>query len=149
MGERVVERAETFARFWHRGQTYDGAPYADAHLASVVALLADADELTRATAWLHDVVEDTDAEPADLEAAGLADAVPDVVMLTRKDETYTAYIDRLAKSASPVAIAVKCADLACNIRAAHLDGYLDMAVRRWQPALDRLSVAPVGGDSDE
>ena len=54
----LAARAETLARAAHAGQVDKaGAPYA-AHPARVAAAVAG-DPLAEATAWLHDVVEDT------------------------------------------------------------------------------------------
>lgn len=67
--EILVAGAEAFAREMHEGQDYGGEPYADGHIAKVVAILADFgfDGFYLAAGWLHDVIEDTSATKDDID----------------------------------------------------------------------------------
>lgn len=109
----LAARAETLARAAHAGQVDKaGAPYA-AHPARVAAAVAG-DPLAEATAWLHDVVEDTSMTLADLRDVGFPEPVLAAVdALTRRaDEERDAYYARVA--ADPLALRVKRADIADN-----------------------------------
>ena len=132
--------AEALARRAHEGQTdRTGRPYWR-HLAAVAEALTTAEG--RATAWLHDVVEDTGETPATLSGAGVDAAVIDnVETLTRRGgETYAAYIERIAASGNETAIAVKLADLDEHLghRASELPASL---TRRYETARARLEAA--------
>ncbi|HYT39843.1 MAG TPA: HD domain-containing protein [Acidimicrobiia bacterium] len=111
----VVALAETLARRYHAGQVDRlGVPYIE-HPRAVAGLLAGAPEPWRAAAWLHDVLEHTDATPAELAAAGVPPEVVRVVeVLTRRPgEDYLAFIGRVC--ADPVAVRVKIADALHNL----------------------------------
>lgn len=66
----IVERAERFAKFYHRDQTYDEFGY-DFHLNMVFTntinyadnIEPENDNIVQAAAWLHDILEDTDCSP--------------------------------------------------------------------------------------
>ncbi len=110
---QLVARAAAIARAAHAGQVDKaGAPYA-AHPARVVAAVAG-DPLAEATAWLHDVVEDTTTTLADLLAEGFPGPVLAAVdaITRRADEARDAYYARVA--ADPLALRVKRADIADN-----------------------------------
>jgi (p)ppGpp synthase/HD superfamily hydrolase len=112
----VAERAEAIAREAHRGQRYGDRDYIDAHVAQVATIVARLgyDSLYVATAWLHDVVEDTPITERDLLDQGIPkDVVAAVEALTkRENEEHEQYLDRIA--AHPFAIAVKYADSSAN-----------------------------------
>jgi len=111
-----VATAEQIARQAHEGQkdTVTGADYIT-HVERVVALVSDE---AKATAWLHDVLEDSCWTEFDLRAAGIsARTVSAVVWLTRTPPyDYATYIDRLIESGDALAIAVKIADLSDHLR---------------------------------
>jgi (p)ppGpp synthase/HD superfamily hydrolase len=92
----------------------------------------------RIVAVLHDVIEESDTTLDDLRALGLAESVTAAVdLLTHREaDSYEAYIDALADS--PLARAVKVADLRDNL--AHGRGFPgaeEIAVRH-RAALYRL-----------
>ncbi len=81
----------------------------------MAGLLAGASETVQAAAWLHDVLEHTDATVADLLTAGVPfEVVRLVEVLTRQsDEDYLAFIRRVC--ADPGAVQVKIADALHNL----------------------------------
>lgn len=101
-----------FATHAHQGQVDKaGAPYI---LHPFRVMLAQADDVRRITAVLHDVVEDCAVTPATIRAR-FGDAVADaVVALTRRDdEDYGAFVARCA--ANEIARDVKRADITDNL----------------------------------
>lgn len=126
---------EDFARKAHEGQTrWGGEPYFDSHVMVVAGLVVGSRMLktynqleeARALALVHDVDEDTDMTPDDIERcfrhAGFNKhnarslVVCDLDLLTRREGmTYTEYITRLVKEGDPVTWAVKVADLTHNM----------------------------------
>lgn len=138
--EHAVARAERLARKAHAGQTDKaGRPYAE-HLARVAGRMND--DGHRAVAWLHDILEDTDATPGDLARAGIDHGiVADVEALTRdRHERYAGYIERLRSGGSPRAISVKLADLADHLE--HHPEAIDASLRRrYRHARKRLTSA--------
>jgi len=76
--------------------------------------LEDGDE--QIVALLHDVLEDTTVDVADLYERGFGEHIVRAVVLLTHDQTvpYTDYIERLADD--PLARPVKLADLADNLR---------------------------------
>lgn len=123
----VVATARSIATQAHAGQTdKTGHPYID-HPKRVAARTAHAggDELAVATAWLHDVIEDTSLTAHDLHAAGVPDDVVHAVeaLSKRHSEQPEDYFQRV--NAHPLAVRVKHADLDDNTdpaRVAQLDG---------------------------
>lgn len=114
----TLAQAETFARRKHAGQIekYGGTPYVS-HLERVVALV-DSDE-AKTIAWLHDVLEDTDARESDLFMLGATNTqVNEVLVLTRDKQrwTYAEYIRVVRDQGDRVAFAVKIADLRDHLR---------------------------------
>jgi (p)ppGpp synthase/HD superfamily hydrolase len=115
MALTVVALAEALARRHHAGQVDRvGTPYIE-HPRAVAALLAGAPEPWRAAAWLHDVLEHTDATAANLVSAGVpAEVVRLVEILTRRPgEDYLDFIGRVC--VDPAAVRVKMADALHNL----------------------------------
>ena len=136
--DSVVDLAEDLARRYHAGQMDRlGAPYID-HPRAVAGLLADAPPACRAAAWLHDVLEHTEATAASLLAAGLpAEVVRLVEVLTRRPgEDYLAFIERVC--ADPAAVRVKIADALHNLDPARDFGPTPEQRARYHEALVRL-----------
>ena len=109
----LVALAERIARAAHDGQTDKaGMPYAE-HPARFARRVAD-DPYAVATAWLHDVLEDSAVTAEDLLAHGIPERVVAAVQsLTRRaDHTSADYYATVA--ADPLALRVKYADLADN-----------------------------------
>ncbi|MDR0902533.1 MAG: HD domain-containing protein [Opitutaceae bacterium] len=111
-----IELAAAIARRAHHGQTRNdrATPYA-AHPESVARRLRGEDATVIATAWLHDVLEDTAETAASLRAAGVGDAVISAVQAMTKQpgEPYEIYLGRV--KAHPVARKVKMADMLDNL----------------------------------
>jgi (p)ppGpp synthase/HD superfamily hydrolase len=112
----LIALAADIARRAHHGQTRNDniTPYA-AHPESVARRLRGEDGIVIATAWLHDVLEDTAETAATLRAAGVGDAVIDAVQCMTKQpgEPYETYLARV--KAHPVARKVKVADMLDNL----------------------------------
>jgi (p)ppGpp synthase/HD superfamily hydrolase len=136
--DSVVALAEALARRHHAGQVDRlGAPYIE-HPRAVAGLLAGAPPTWQAAAWLHDVLEHTEASASDLLAAGLpAEVVRLVEVLTRRPgEDYLAFIDRVC--ADPAAVRVKIADALHNLDPARDFGPTADQRARYHEALIRL-----------
>ena len=100
----------------HRGQVYpspEREPYI-CHPIRVMEALEEGDE--QIVALLHDVLEDTSVDVAELRELGFAKHIVRAVLLLTHDRTvpYADYIERLAHD--PLARRVKLADLADNLR---------------------------------
>ena len=118
--EAIARRIATTA---HEGQTdRAGNPYIT-HPAFVAAHV-DGDT-TKAVAWLHDTIEDTDVTAGDLRAAGLPDEVIDAVLAMTHDEgaEYMEYVRRLSEN--PIARKVKLADLTHNMDVTRLPEFTE------------------------
>ena len=136
--EDVVDLAEELARRFHAGQTdRAGAAYLE-HPRAVAGLLAGSPSAERAAAWLHDVLEHTEATAADLLAAGVpAEVVRLVEILTRlPGEDYLAFIERVC--ADPAAVRVKIADALHNLDPERDFGPTPEQRARYHRALVRL-----------
>ena len=134
----VVALAEELARRFHAGQADRvGGPYIE-HPRAVAGLLAGAPATWQAAAWLHDVLEHTDATADDLLATGLPPEVVRLVeVLTRRPgEDYLAFIDRVC--ADPAAVQVKMADALHNLDPARDFGPTPEQRARYHEALVRL-----------
>ena len=113
-----VEKALEIATRAHEGQ-YDksGVPYIEhpKHVAEHVH-----GDIAKATAYLHDVLEDTDVTADNLRAEGIPEEVVEaVIVLTHRDyEVYDKYIRRVKKH--PIAREVKIADLEHNSDASRI-----------------------------
>ena len=112
-GDTYVAAAKTIATAAHLGQVDKlGAAYIN-HPRRVSERLND--PLEQATAWLHDVLEDSNITRHDLLKAGIPGGVVEAVtVLTRTDAVSDA--DYYAGiRANPIALAVKRADIADNL----------------------------------
>jgi (p)ppGpp synthase/HD superfamily hydrolase len=142
----VVALAEELARRYHGGQVDRvGAPYIE-HPRAVAGLLAGAPEPWRAAAWLHDVLEHTDATAADLASAGVPPEVVHLVeVLTRRPgEDYLAFIGRVCLD--PAAVRVKIADALHNLDPARDFGAsADKRVRYHRALVLLFEALPAGG----
>jgi (p)ppGpp synthase/HD superfamily hydrolase len=138
MALTVVALAETLARRYHAGQVDRvGAPYID-HPEAVAGLLAGLLPEWQAAAWLHDVLEHTDATAGELRAAGVpAEVVRLVEVVTRRPgEDYLDFIGRVC--ADPAAVRVKIADTLHNLDPARDFGPPPDKRARYHQALVRL-----------
>jgi (p)ppGpp synthase/HD superfamily hydrolase len=112
----LVQKAKDFATTAHAGQfRRDGVTPYIGHPAKVAGLLAGHHEHVVATAWLHDVIEDTSVTAPHLEEAGFPRQVVEAVaFLTRASgNDYQLYLDKLRRD--PIARAVKVADMLANL----------------------------------
>jgi len=137
-----------YAHDKHTGQKYGNRAYT-AHLQEVAeqalklrAHVSDFDELTvRATAWLHDVLEDTTATYAELaELAGteIADAVQVLTkQVGQQGYSYEAYVAGVL--ANPLALLVKRADTLCNL-AESVRGGDAMRVAKYAKQVQKLTI---------
>lgn len=134
----TVRRAEAFAREALAGVLDKrGKPVLD-HVARVAAAALPYGGTAVAVAWLHDVVEDSAVTVDAIEACFGPEIARAVDALTRRkrDETYEAYIERVA--ANPLAVGVKLCDLADNLARCHeLPHGADLATR-YTAAVRRL-----------
>lgn len=119
-GEHLVTLAQAIAADAHQGQVDKaGRPYIE-HPQRVAARVAD-DPLAAATAWLHDVVEDTPWTLQALDEAGVPTSVLEAVdaLTKREGEPAASYYARVRQN--PLARRVKLADLDDNSDAQRLD----------------------------
>jgi len=156
METMTEDQARKIAATLHAGQVDKvGHPYI-AHLERVVHHLksrwpdATPDEIV--AAWLHDTLEDTDATPESLLAAGVSPAAVRIVeTVTRRENTeYLAWIADIAANGGVSAIRVKLADNQDNrdaVRVAALPGGAERVATRYEPAY-RLLEAGLSATSD-
>lgn len=123
----IVENARELAFKYHEGQMYGSLPYT-AHLEDVVSSLAKKHDRFRernavlfATAFLHDVLEDTKCNYKEIIDLCGADVCIYVELLTkRKGQTYEQYI--LAVQSDEIALEVKLHDTLANLTASVMSG---------------------------
>ncbi len=123
--EHIIYVAKEIASTYHHNM-HDryGNPYFE-HLERVADRVRDMEyemvdetseiDLYVATAYLHDVIEDTDINPEEIEELFGDDVVRSVALLTRKDEeTYADYVGNIKRAkgvSGKIARVVKMADL--------------------------------------
>lgn len=123
----TVATARSYAVEMHGTQMYGDHPYAH-HLDAVVSILAPYGCEAQVIGYLHDVVEDTEATTADLQARFGDHVAACVALLTdepganrkeRKSKTYA----KLAQVKGPqeLALIVKTADRLANVRSCVAD----------------------------
>jgi hypothetical protein len=113
----TIEKAKDVATWAHSGQfRLGGMPYIT-HPEAVANMLMNAGESEEvvATAWLHDVVEDTQVTLEDLRAHGFPESVVMAVeVITKvKGEWYYDYLDRVLSNV--IATKVKTVDMMHNL----------------------------------
>lgn len=109
----VLNVVREFSRKKHAGQKDKGGnDYFENHIFSVVAGVDTAKQ--KIVAYLHDVLEDTDATENDLIRLGLADDVIEAIkLLTKTDDDLTGYYNRIREN--DLARIVKLSDLENNM----------------------------------
>lgn len=112
--------AREIARIAHFGQFYGEEDYFETHVSDVAKRVANdlrSDDQCVAIAWLHDVIEDSEACMTDLDKDGLTKRQHLALLaLTRwPDEDYKTYITRVLSNYD--AALVKFHDLSSNIAA--------------------------------
>jgi (p)ppGpp synthase/HD superfamily hydrolase len=108
-----IAKAREFALAKHQGQTYGDKPY-DYHLnsvANVCAVIWGYEEYI-ITAWLHDVIEDTDTDWNELKEEFGEEIANNVLALTNKENKAKTFH---GISLFEVATRVKLADRLCNM----------------------------------
>ena len=146
--EKLSERARELAKEMFAGRTDKaGADYFSGHLCSVAELVEGEEE--KATAYLHDILEDTDYPEEKLREEFGDKIVEAVLMVTHKEhldeEGYLDYIRKLKESGNALAIAVKIADLTNNsdytrLGAASPDELSEKDRRRWKKYQQSLEI---------
>lgn len=143
--------ARQYAIDKHGSQQYGAQPYA-VHLDAVAVIASEYGEVAEVVAYLHDVVEDTDATAEELETkfgSLVADCVniltdePGINRKERKAKTY----QKMAKVAGELELAliVKSADRLANLRACIAGDNADLlAMYRDEHALFKASVYRLG-----
>jgi (p)ppGpp synthase/HD superfamily hydrolase len=149
----MVLAAGAFARMMHRGHLdKSGAPYI-CHLARTANNLTrrwpDATEEEIAAAWLHDVLEDTQAMPSDLLRFGISERAIEIVMgLTLpRGLVYLDWIRLIAEGGDISIIRVKIADNEDNSNPARVAAIADgsrLVAERYRPAREILERALEG-----
>lgn len=117
----VVVRAQALARSAHAGQfRRDGSTPYIVH-PQAVALRVAGDPLAEATAWLHDVLEDTAVTAEVMRGHRIPEEVIACVRLLTKPEgaVYETYLQEV--KANPLARKVKIADMLSNLADAPTD----------------------------
>lgn len=138
MAFNMVELAEYVAEKAHFGQVDKaGVDYIN-HPKAVSMLLEG--EKEKICAYLHDVLEDTDFSEQSLRTL-FGDEIVDVLLILThdKNESYEDYIMRIATS--PIARAVKIADLTHNSDLSRLKSISNKDIERYnkyQSALEKL-----------
>ena len=139
MSATQTEIAKFIAIQAHEGQLDKaGKPYIE-HPRTVADAVED--DVAKAVAWLHDVVEDTSMTFDDLQAAGIASEVINHLRLLTHDKSvpYMEYIAALKND--PVAREVKLADLRHNSDLSRLNTITDKDRERlvkYQQAMELL-----------
>lgn len=108
-------QAEAFARKHHEGQVDKlGVAYIF-HVADVASRISEANEYVVAIAWLHDVVEDTEATLNEIEQMFGARVRDGVDAMTKRagEDYFVDYLPRLMKN--PDAVTVKVVDASHNL----------------------------------
>ncbi|OOR99291.1 guanosine-3',5'-bis(diphosphate) 3'-pyrophosphohydrolase [Haemophilus paracuniculus] len=110
----LADKAKQFAQHWHANQQDKaGKPYF-LHLEFVAKFVADQSDEVIATAWLHDIVEDTVITIEQIEQLfGKVVAQAVEAITKRQGEDYQAYLERIKKNG--IARKVKIADLTHNM----------------------------------
>ena len=124
----MTRKAMTLAYEAHHGQTdRSGIPYIF-HPARVAENFTN--EAVACTAWLHDVVEDTDLTIQDIRLAGFGTVICDALRLLTHDKSvpYMDYVRAIAEN--PIAKAVKMADLQDNMDTSRLPEVDEAALKR-------------------
>lgn len=135
-GLEIIATAKNFAQMAHTGQfRRDGkTPYFN-HVHGVARSVQPQTPENIATAYLHDVVEDTDYTLHDLSKIGMPNKVVDAVnRLTKtKGVDYMTYLSSIKNN--PIAKAVKIADINYNLN----DTPTEKQKEKYKKALEYLN----------
>ena len=120
----LIEKAKNFAIQAHGSQKYGEHPYSY-HLGKVAEIVKAYSEEIQATAWLHDVIEDTPITLDEIssefgfiisEAVALLSDQPGDNRKERKQKTYALLSQVDTNSNQAIALIVKAADRLANLR---------------------------------
>lgn len=113
----LIEKAREFATKYYSEQfRHDGVTPYITHPATMADRLVFRDKITIACTWLHDILEDTKVTEDMLRIEFPEEVVNTVVLLTRiSQETYFAFINRIASSGNNRAIDIKISDISHNM----------------------------------
>ena len=142
----TLERAIAIAAEAHAGQVDKaGEPYI---LHPLRVMLTMKSAAGRIVGVLHDVIEDGNFSRQDLSAEGFEAGIVDAAAFLSRPSglPYGVYIDGLVRRGSPLARAVKVADLRDNLSYERLNRLspevCDRLTLRYRPALERLALKP-------
>ena len=138
-----ITRARALARIAHRGQKYGDGDYFDEHIFKVATRVlndCDATDAHMATAYLHDIIEDSATTIEDLTSLGFSPEVIEAVdMLTRKPgQTYNDYVRSIAANPESIAWLIKHHDLHENLANSIKTGDA-RRISRYENALGEIS----------
>ncbi|MCD8088486.1 MAG: HD domain-containing protein [Oscillospiraceae bacterium] len=138
MSTEKVEKARKIAYQAHEGQVDKaGKPYTE-HLEFVASHVET--EAEKCVAYLHDVLEDTDYPPENIETIFGQEIYQAVCTMTHQNgEDYFDYVRRVSQN--PIARRVKMADLTNNMMVERLPTVTEadiLRVRKYQKAYDML-----------
>ncbi|PFE08599.1 HD domain-containing protein [Bacillus cereus] len=123
-----IEIAHEIAKTAHAGQVDKAGIDYIKHPEVVASFVNTAEE--KATAYLHDVLEDTEITANDLLSAGIPHNIVEAVQVLTK-ETYTPYFEYLSKvKGNSLARTVKLADLKHNSDRSRLARITDKDLKR-------------------
>lgn len=135
-----VQRAAELAQTYHEGQVYGGfGDYYTYHIYQVVKLVminnGSSDEII--VAYLHDILEDTEATIDDLLDAGIEGRLVDSVLrLTRyKGQTEEEYLSVIRRD--PIATSVKIADATLNYTTSFMTND-ELRIRKYRGIIGEL-----------
>ena len=139
---KIIEQAKFFSKEKHKGQV-DKAneDYYSAHVEVVAKKVENAGYPVEyiVTAYLHDVIEDTDATVEDIEnmfGSGIANAVK--VLSRTKDEDYGKYIEKLQEN--EIATVVKYYDMEHNSDLSRLEQIREKDLKRKDKYLKYMAI---------
>ncbi len=127
----LINQAIAIAKHAHASQwRRDGITPYIMHPRAVAERLKGESEAVIATAWLHDVLEDSMISAALMREVGISDDVIEAVAtITHGAESYPDYLEFV--KANPIALKVKIADILCNMA----DQPTDKQIKKYAKAL--------------
>lgn len=89
-------------------------------------------EIERAAALLHDIIEDTDCDYKTLKRHGITEEVIDIIKILthKKEESYYDYISKIKSSNNTIAIKIKQLDLIDNMDLSRLNNITEKDLKR-------------------
>ncbi|BAV81195.1 putative phosphohydrolase [Vibrio phage VCPH] len=135
--------AKSIAATFHAGQRYGGYDYHSYHLAGVVAIIEELWpespklDILKAAGWLHDALEDTEADVDTLLLFVHPEVIAAVELVTKDPAVgYSDYLRQIA--AHNIAYKVKVADTMFNLRQNVKEGNL-AGIRKYSRQIERLA----------